>query len=162
MPDVGQPVDPVQALYRSVVLEHYRRPRNRDPLPAPDGEATVHNPVCGDQVRVEVGLDGARISEVSARARGCSIAVAAASVMSELVGGADAAGAARLAETLERIVAGEPAPPGTDERLRAFAGVAPHRSRHRCATLAWEALAEALGGVPEPSSGRAGGAPRVC
>ncbi len=144
MSEVGRPLDPVQALYRSVVLEHYRRPRNRDPLPAPDAEATVYNPVCGDQVRVEVALEGTRVASVSARARGCSIAVAAASVMTELVGGEDAAASARLAELLERIVAGEPVPRGTDERLRAFAGVAPHRSRHRCATLPWEALAEAL------------------
>ena len=144
MSQVGRPLDPVQALYRSVVLEHYRRPRNRDPLPAPDGEATVYNPVCGDQVLVEVALDGTRVASVSARARGCSIAVAAASVMTELVRGEAAAGSARLAALLERIVAGEPAPGGTDERLRAFAGVAPHRSRHRCATLPWEALAEAL------------------
>ncbi len=141
MPDV---VDPALGLYRAVVLEHYRRPRNREALDAPDGTATVSNPVCGDQVRVDVRREGGAIRAISARARGCSVAVAAASVMTELVGGADAARAASIRAVLEGIVAGEAPPADTDERLRAFAGVAPHPSRHRCATLAWEALEEAL------------------
>ena len=141
MPEV---VDPVLGLYRAVVLDHYRRPRNREPLAAHDGSATVSNPVCGDQVRVEVRRADSAIRAISARARGCSVAVAAASVMTELVKGGDAARAASLRAVLEHIVAGEPAPAGADERLRAFAGVAPHPSRHRCALLAWEALEEAL------------------
>jgi nitrogen fixation NifU-like protein len=143
---VPEVVDPIQGLYREVVLEHYRRPRNREPLAAPDATATVANPVCGDLVRVEVQREGGAIRAISARARGCSVAVAAASVMTELVSGADAEQARALYATLRRIVAGEPAA-DADERLRAFAGVAPHPSRHRCALLAWEALEEALHAV---------------
>jgi nitrogen fixation NifU-like protein len=141
-------LDPIQSLYREVVLEHYRHPRHREPLEAPTGSATVHNPVCGDQVLVEVRAAGERIAAVSARARGCSIAVAAASVMAELVEGRTREQAARLRGQLERIVAGEEPDAGLDARLRAFAGVAPHRARHRCATLPWEALAEALDTPP--------------
>lgn len=141
MPEV---VDPAVGLYRAVVLEHYRNPRNREPLEAPDGSATVANPVCGDLVAVEVRREGPVIRAISARARGCSVAVAAASVMTELVRDRTPASVAALRAELERIVAGESPAPDSDERLRAFAGVAPHPSRHRCALLAWEALAEAL------------------
>ena len=79
--------DPLDALYRDVVLEHYRKPRNRKPLNHPSASALVQNPLCGDQVRVEIRLERDRLSEVSVRARGCSITVAAGSVMTELVRG---------------------------------------------------------------------------
>ena len=138
-------MDAVEQLYREVVLDHYRHPRNREPLAAPQGEALVHNPLCGDQVRVELRLEDGRIQEVSARTRGCSIAVAAASVMTELVRGLTPDEAAPLEASLSRLVQGEPAPPGLDGRLRAFARVADLPSRRRCATLPWEALTEALG-----------------
>ena len=134
----------IEALYREVVLEHYRNPRNRAPLERPSAEALVSNPVCGDQVRVEVELDSGRIAAVSARARGCSIAVAAASVMTELVAGLEPGAARELGLQAARIARGEPAPTEADARLRAFARVAALPSRQRCATLAWEALGECL------------------
>jgi len=134
----------LESLYREVVLEHYRNPRHREPLAAPSGEAQVANPICGDQVRVEVQLAGGKIADVSARARGCSIAVASGSVMTELVHGAVPAQARALGAELARVVRGEPPGPELDPRLRAFGRVAALPSRQRCATLAWEALAEAL------------------
>lgn len=146
MPGVAdRPVPgPLQALYRDVVLDHYRRPRNREPLPDADGSATVNNPVCGDQVRVRVRLDGCSIAALSVTTRGCSIAVAAGSVMSELTQGAPIRVAGELHAALRRLLGGEAPSDELDRRLCAFAGVAPLRSRHRCALLAWEALDEAL------------------
>jgi nitrogen fixation protein NifU and related proteins len=135
----------LDALYREVVLEHYRNPRHRAPLGHPTAEARVTNPVCGDQVWVEVELGDGKIKDVSSRARGCSIAVASGSVMTELVRGATPESARAQAESLARLVKGEPPPEGLDPRLRAFARVATLPSRQRCATLAWEALEEALG-----------------
>jgi len=136
--------DELEALYREVVLDHYRNPRHRTALARPSGAAQVANPVCGDQVQVEVELSGGRIADVSARARGCSIAVASGSVMTELVLGASPGEAAALGDALGRVVRGEPALGALDARLRAFARLASLPSRQRCATLAWEALAEAL------------------
>ena len=141
MPDLSA----LEALYREVVLEHYRSPRSRAPLAAPSAEASVVNPICGDQVQVQVALAGERIDDVSSRARGCSIAVASGSVMTELVRGRTRAEARALGAALARVVRGEPAADGLDRRLQAFARVAALPSRQRCATLAWEALEEALG-----------------
>jgi nitrogen fixation NifU-like protein len=143
--DLSEAPAAIEALYREVVLEHYRNPRNRAPLAHPSAEALVSNPVCGDQVRVEIELRDGRIADVSARARGCSIAVAAGSVMTELVRGLDAVQARALGEVAARIARGEAVDPGVDPRLRAFARVAALPSRQRCAALAWEALDEALG-----------------
>ncbi len=148
MPEVtrgGRALDPTEALYREVVLEHYRRPLHREPLERPDGSATVDNPVCGDQVRVEVSLDEASIGDISARVRGCSIAVAAASIMGELVRGRPRSEVPRLREALAHLIEGGPVDETLDRRLRAFAGVARFPARRRCATLPWEALEEALG-----------------
>lgn len=146
MPDLSVSATPaaIEALYREVVLEHYRNPRNRTPLEQPSAEALVSNPVCGDQVRVEVELREGRIAAVSARARGCSIAVAAASVMTELVRGLEPEAARALGAEAARVSRGEPGPGELDARLRAFARVAALPSRQRCATLAWEALSECL------------------
>jgi nitrogen fixation NifU-like protein len=141
----GAAPGPIEALYRDVILEHYRHPRNRRPLEAPSGSALVHNPVCGDQVQVEVRVEGDRIAEVSARSRGCSIAVAAGSVMTELLSGATRAEAHALHRRLESLVAGEQPPePDLDRRFAAFGGVSRFPSRRRCALLPWEALAQAL------------------
>lgn len=144
MPELS---DPVEALYREVVLEHYRHPRHRTPLESPDAEATVVNPVCGDQVLVQVAMGEERVQQICARARGCSIAVAAASVMTELVMGRDREEIAHLAEGARAVVSGAPLAPDLDDRLRAFARVAELPSRQRCALLAWEALDEALAAV---------------
>ena len=149
MPDLSgrAPADELEALYREVVLEHYRHPRHRVPLAQPSGASTVVNPICGDQVQVEVALADARIADVSARARGCSIAVASGSVMTELVLGGTPAEARALGDVLARVVRGESVPVEVDARVRAFARVAALPSRQRCATLAWEALAAALDGA---------------
>ena len=134
----------VEELYRDVVLDHYRSPRNRAPLDAPDGAALLDNPLCGDQVQVEVALADGRIRQASSRARGCSIVVASGSVLTEMVAGLDAAGCRVLEEALGKLVRGDSAPDDLDRRLRAFARVADLPSRRRCATLPWEALRSAL------------------
>ncbi len=134
----------VEALYRETVLEHYRRPRHRTPLAAPDATALVHNPVCGDQVRVEIALRDRRIAEIASIARGCSIAVASGSVMTELVLDRDPDAVPELESALRALVEGRGAVDGIDARLRAFERVAQIPSRRGCALLAWEALIQAL------------------
>jgi nitrogen fixation NifU-like protein len=135
----------VEALYRETVLEHYRHPRHRAPLAAPDASALVHNPVCGDQVRVEVALRDGKIAEIASIARGCSIAVASGSVMTELVLDRPPRDASELEAALRALVEGRGAAEGLDRRLLAFERVAQIPSRRGCALLAWQALAQALG-----------------
>lgn len=133
----------IERLYREVVLAHYRQPRHREPLAAPDGRGRAVNPTCGDSVEVEVALRDGRVGEVSARALGCSIAVAAGSVLAEVIAGREAADAPRLAAELGAIVEGQGSP-DADPRLRAFTPLAQLPARRRCALLAWEALEAAL------------------
>lgn len=141
---------PIDALYRDVILEHFRRPRFRSPLASPEGSATALNPVCGDQSRVEVAMREGRIDQISARSRGCSLCVASGSIMSELVLGAEPSAAAALHASLRQLVESGQADPDLDERLRAFSGVGRFPGRRRCATLAWEALEAALSEATRP------------
>ena len=77
----------LSALYQEVILDHYRRPRNRGTLAEPTGSASLRNPLCGDEVDVQVALHDGKVAEVKFAGRGCSISQASASMMTELVKG---------------------------------------------------------------------------
>jgi len=134
----------LEQLYRDAVLEHYRRPRNRTPLAAPDARALVQNPVCGDQVRVELELADGRAQEIAAISRGCSIAVASGSLMTECARGRTEAEIAKWHASLRALVEGEGEVGELPEALRVFERVRDLPSRRRCALLAWEALEAAF------------------
>lgn len=137
--------DDLKRLYRDIVLDHSRNPRNFRSLEAASHEATGHNPLCGDEVTIWLKMSGSgRIEDASARATGCAISLASASMLTEMVQGKDAGDARALISDVDAMLAGAPA----SERLgamAALAGVQAYPSRIRCAALAWRALAFALG-----------------
>jgi len=138
------------ALYQELILDHYRRPRNRGAHEHPDGRADARNPLCGDEVEVTILGDGGRVREARAASRGCSIAAASASMMTELVAGRDAGEVAALRAALESLLGGDAAA-ASDVALgdlRALAGLARFPARHRCALLPWEALRRAMEALP--------------
>lgn len=133
----------LQAAYQELILEHYRRPRNRGPLVGADATARVHNPLCGDEIAIAVTLDGDRIREARFEGRGCSIAQASASMLTELVRGKTRAEVAELRRRLRAMVTGG----AVDDALGplvAFSGVARLPARVSCVLMAWDAAAEAL------------------
>jgi nitrogen fixation NifU-like protein len=138
----------LEALYQGLLLEHARTPRNFRALDgAHKGEA--RNRVCGDGFEVYVQLDGDRIADIAFQGTGCAISVASASLMTEQVKGTTVAGARTSIDLLLRMLA---TPPGTRvddlDALTALEGVRQFPVRIRCATLAWEALREALRSQP--------------
>ncbi|MFO1075582.1 MAG: iron-sulfur cluster assembly scaffold protein [Geminicoccaceae bacterium] len=110
----------------------------------PQGSATCDNPLCGDQVTLDLRLDGDRIAEIAQLTRGCVLTQAAASVLAERLAGADAAALGRAADEVRRLLAGETLMPAWPE-LMMFTPVHEVRSRHECVTLPFEAAAQALG-----------------
>ena len=78
-------------LYRELILDHYKRPRHHEPLDRADVIAEGYNPVCGDEIEMQLAFDGARLSGIGIKSRGCSISQASGSMMSELVQGKDIA-----------------------------------------------------------------------
>ncbi|MFL5575800.1 MAG: Fe-S cluster assembly sulfur transfer protein SufU [Gemmatimonadaceae bacterium] len=147
-PSRGRTPAQLSALYQELILDHYRRPRNKGAVERPDGRAAARNPLCGDEVEVTLALDGDVVREVRFTAQGCSISQASASMMTQLVAGKSVAEAAALRRRVADLLAGDP---GAAEDpvlgdLRALAGVAKFPVRHRCALMGWEALGEALRG----------------
>lgn len=136
----------LSALYQEMILDHYRRPRNRGALAGAAVSVPMRNPLCGDEITLALALDGDTVREARFEGRGCSISQASASMLTELIRGKSAAEATQLAERFRAMVMGD-AEAATDPRLgaaRALAGVARFPARVKCALLGWNALAEGL------------------
>lgn len=138
-------------LYREVILDHYSRPRNRRRIESPDAEAEGYNPLCGDDVTVQLRLEDGTISEVVFEGQGCSISQASASILTEQVQGLTPAEAQALAEDFRRLMQDGAVVDRDLGDLEALTGVQKFPVRVKCATLAWNALLEAL----KPHSARA-------
>jgi nitrogen fixation NifU-like protein len=138
-------------LYQEILLDHYRRPRNFGPLDPADREIEGHNPLCGDRITVRLRLTGEKIAEVRFEGSGCAISTASASMMTEAVRGRSVAEAQELAERFRaRLTATQPPEPDEElGELAALDGVREFPMRVKCATLAWHALREALGGAAD-------------
>ncbi len=131
-------------LYREVILDHYRRPRNAGALAAPTHQAEGANPICGDEIELDVTIEGDVICEMAFRGQGCSISQSSASMMTERVCGGTIADAHRVMQLFEAqlVESAEPDPLLGD--LEALQGVAQFPVRVKCALLCWKVLREAL------------------
>jgi nitrogen fixation NifU-like protein len=114
--------------YRAAVLDHFRRPRNRSPLPDANHEAEGANPLCGDRIRVQARIEGVRIVEARFTADACALCIAAASIMTDAVRG-------MVLEQARSLDA---------DWIASRLGGAPPRARTRCATLPLDTLHRAL------------------
>ena len=133
----------LEDLYRRVILDHYRSPRNRGTLEPADVVAEGHNPSCGDDLLIylRLGEDG-RVSEATFEGNGCAIAMASASMLTEAVIGRTVAEVKDFVGKVKALARGEgPAPEG---EVQALAGVAKFPVRVKCATLAWSSVELAL------------------
>jgi nitrogen fixation NifU-like protein len=138
---------PLDEIYRDVVLDHYRSPRGRTPLASPDVRTEGTNPLCGDEVTLELKFEGDIISEVAVKGRGCSISVASGSMLAELLPGKTREEAARILAAFRSLMHGQKPPDGPDlGDLDALEGVNKFPVRVKCALLAWTTLEEALSG----------------
>jgi nitrogen fixation protein NifU and related proteins len=135
----------LNSLYQELILQHYRKPRNRGSLEAPDAEIHMNNPVCGDEIVLHLRLSGDRIEAVRFQGQGCSISQASASMMAQQVEGKSVPEARALAARFLEMMHGsaEAARDRALGDLRALAGVAKFPVRVKCALLAWNALEEA-------------------
>jgi nitrogen fixation NifU-like protein len=136
-------------LYQQTIVEHNRAPRNFKTLDHPTHQAEGNNPLCGDQISLQLTVDGDVIREVGFQGSGCAISRASASLMTAAVRGKSRADAERLFHAFHDMVAGgeaAPADPSVLGKLAAFAGVKQFPARVKCANLAWHTLRAALQG----------------
>jgi nitrogen fixation NifU-like protein len=135
----------LKELYREVILDHNRGPRNFGRLIPADAAADGHNPLCGDQLHLTLRLQGDRLSELAFDGSGCAISVASASLMSEAVKGKSRAEIEKLYREVHALLTGHSARPAPDlGKLLALGGVREFPARVKCASLCWHTLQAAL------------------
>jgi len=144
--DTSPPEPRLSALYQELILDHYRRPRNKGSLEAATHTVSLNNPLCGDEIDLQLRVDGDVIKEARFVGRGCSISQASASMMTQLLKDKPVPQALALAERMSAMLQGDAAA-ARDKALgdlRALAGVSKFPVRIKCALLPWNALTDAV------------------
>ena len=145
----------LEDLYREIILDHYRTPRNRGELPTPPAVvAQGHNPLCGDEITIYLQVDDDRVSDVKVAGQGCSISQSSASMMSQAIKGKSVPEVRALVRKFKSMMSIEDTsaddngePPSADVELgdlEALQGVVKFPVRIKSATLAWNTLLESL------------------
>jgi len=167
----------LEDLYREIILDHYRTPRNRGELPTPPASvAQGHNPLCGDEITVYLQVDGDAVTDVKVGGQGCSISQSSASMMSQAIKGHSVTEVKALVRRFKSMMS-IPDPGGNDGAadhpdgesndagvsgsggevpdlgdLEALQGVVKFPVRIKCATLAWNTVLEALDRSSAPTA----------
>ncbi len=140
-----QPELELDELYREIILDHYKHPRHNEALPAADVVAEGYNPLCGDEIEMQLTFDGDELSGIGITGRGCAISRASGSMMSDLVMGKSVDEIRRLTDEFKSMMTDpDAAAPEDLGDLEALQGVAKFAVRVKCATLAWHTLADGI------------------
>ncbi|MGI8518849.1 MAG: Fe-S cluster assembly sulfur transfer protein SufU [Acidimicrobiia bacterium] len=135
----------LEELYREVILDHYRNPRNRTALEEPHAAADGVNPLCGDEVTVELTFGGDAVEGVSVRGHGCSISQSSGSMMGEAIKGLHREAVSVLSRRFQESLTSEDSTSESEfGELAALQGVRRYPVRVKCALLPWTTLDEAL------------------
>lgn len=136
----------LKALYQEVILDHSKKPRNFHALEPHSHSAVGHNPLCGDNLKIFVRLEGGQIADVSFVGDGCAISKASASLMTEMAKGRTLDEFHALYQQFHHVATTHDPIPADFGKLRVLAGVRDYPARVKCATLAWHTLDAALKG----------------
>ena len=129
-------------LYRSVIMDHYKNPRNKGSLDENSVTIDMNNPTCGDRIHLTLKLEDGVVQDAKFDGEGCSISMSSASMMTQIVKGKKLEEALELADIFSKMMLGEDF---DDEKydlgdVEALQGVAKFPARIKCATLAWKAM----------------------
>lgn len=139
----------ISDLYREVILDHNKSPRNFRKMEGADRTAEGYNPLCGDQITVYLKMQDGVIKDIAFHGSGCAISKASASMMTASLKGKTPAEAERIFDDVHKMLTGEPNPEASPERLgklAALSGVCNFPARVKCASLSWHTLRAALKG----------------
>ena len=135
----------LEELYKEVILDHYRAPRNKGRVDPHDVALERNNPLCGDELELFLRYDGDTLEAVGFEGKGCSISQASASMMTEKIQSLSIKDATAVAESIKRMMAGEEeGDPNELGDLVSLKGVVKYPVRIKCALLSWNTLLEAL------------------
>ena len=144
----------IKDLYREIIVDHNRSPRNFGKLANADRTLEGFNPLCGDRLTLYMTLDGDRIKEISFDGTGCAISVASASLMTEAMKGKTVSEAKEIFNDFRKLLTGGDMEPDMSKlgKLAALAGVRDYPTRIKCAILCWHTLNSLLQGKAEAVS----------
>ena len=141
--------DDLNDLYQQVILDHCKHPRNFHELPSSTCSAQGHNPLCGDQLKLYLAMEGEVIKDISFVGSGCCISKASASLLTESLKGKTRGDVRKLFDQVhDMVMTGDLK--GDVGKLAVFAGVHKFPARVKCAILAWHAVMAALKGEGQP------------
>jgi nitrogen fixation protein NifU and related proteins len=144
---VAVPEPQFDELYRELILDHYRSPRNKGDLRAPTHTGEGANPVCGDEIRLSLIVDDGMIEDIAFEGMGCSISQSSASMMTSQIKGRSTDEALRILGLFEAMMTKEAEPDRDIGDLEALQGVAKFPVRVKCAMLSWKVLDDSLQGT---------------
>lgn len=134
-------------LYRSVIMEHYKHPKNKGVLENGNVTIDMNNPTCGDVIRLTMNVEDDIVKDVKFEGEGCSISMASASMMTQMIKGKTTEEAVKLAHTFSDMMLGKDLDESIDlDDLEALSGVAQFPARIKCATLSWKAMEKGVSG----------------
>jgi nitrogen fixation NifU-like protein len=132
-------------LYRRVIMDHYKKPRNRGVLEEGNLTINMNNPTCGDRIQLTMKVDDGIVTDVKYEGEGCSISMSSASMMTQAIKGKKIEEALKLAEIFSNMMQGKEYDEDLDlGDIEALQGVAKFPARIKCATLAWKAMEKGL------------------
>lgn len=142
----------LEDLYREIILDHHRNPRNRGELAPPAPHAVGHNPLCGDEIDVYLQVENDVVVDVKVGGQGCSISQSSASMMSQAIKGKPVTEVRALVRRFKGLMSipdedGNPIEPDPEVKLgdlEALQGVVKFPVRIKCATLSWNTMLQAI------------------
>ncbi len=135
----------LDSLYRRVIMDHYKNPRNRGALSGDSVTIDMNNPTCGDRIRLQLKVEDGKITDVKFEGEGCSISMASASMMTQAIKGKTIEEAMHLSHIFSDMMQGKDYDHDIDlDDIEALQGVCKFPARIKCATLAWKAMEKGL------------------
>jgi nitrogen fixation protein NifU and related proteins len=137
--------DPLDDLYRDIIMDHYHSPRGNKEIDSPDVKNEGKNPSCGDEIEVALSVDGQTVDEVCVACKGCAISVASGSMLAETIKGKSVEEVKRIANLVKMMLKGEPIPQDTElGDLEVLKTISKFPVRIKCALLSWTTLVDCL------------------
>jgi nitrogen fixation protein NifU and related proteins len=135
----------LDTLYRQVIMDHYKSPRNRGKIGDDGVSIEMNNPTCGDRIELQLKVDDGKITDAKFEGEGCSISLSSASMMTQAVKGKTVEEALQLSEIFSNMMLGKDYNEDIDlGDIEALQGVAKFPARIKCATLAWKAMEKGI------------------
>ncbi|GGP14100.1 Fe-S cluster assembly sulfur transfer protein SufU [Oceanobacillus neutriphilus] len=130
----------LDTLYRQVIMDHYKNPRNKGTLEKDSVTVDMNNPTCGDRIQLQLDIQDGIVKDAKFQGEGCSISMASASMMTQAIKGLEVETALKMSEMFSKMMLGEDIDSEDMGDIEALQGVSQFPARIKCATLAWKAM----------------------